>query len=415
MRPLLVAICISSALAFCPQLWFSTPAFAADTLFKPYISISEEFNDNIFETATNRRNEFTTRVQPGFTYHYLSPFWTWDAAYNFDLRYYARDSKSTEYNHNAMLKGNIAILENFLFLDLSDTYSRVSTDVARNADTQSSLFLNQTDQNIATISPYLLWRLGEKTTLKTGYRYSDTRYWGTGIEHWEQGASADLSREISSKFSLTAGYAFTHLESLPTRYDKHDVSGGFRYEYADKSFLYGQIGNSWQQFSGGNDVNYLFWNAGLTHDAGFAVATLETRVQSSTDPLSVSTRETSYTGKLDKTLQRGMVGLLASYTEYKDLTAVAGNRKRLSFNAHGNYEVFQDLTASLSATGERLSRLTVADYPYQFTGVAGLSYALKDELTLGLTYTHVNYLLDLDTTAGEKVINKVVVELKKSF
>ena len=90
-------------------------------------------------------------------------------------------------------------------------------------------------------------------------------------------------------------------------------------------------------------------------------------------------------------------------------------QQKFTVSAMGRYEVMQDLTASLTASGERFSKKTVFDYPYRFNGVAGLSYALKNELTVGLTYTYVINLLDLDTTAGSKQINKAAIDLKKSF
>lgn len=397
-------------------LWLPTSVSAADTAFKPFVAISEEVTDNVFELPANKRTEFISRVRPGTTYNYQSPFWTWDAAYTFEYRHYARNSREDEFNHDAALKGNIAVVKNFLFLDLGDTYRRVSLDVARNAATESSLFLNQTDQNIATVSPYLVWRLRGDNTLKTGYRFTDTRYWDEiGIDKQEHRGFADLTHEITSRFSLSGGYAFTRFESLPSRFNKHDVNGGFRYEYADKSYFYGQIGNSWQQFDSGVKESYLFWNAGISHDFRFAVATLETKVANTEDPLAVSTKETSYLAKLEKTLERGMVGVSVSYSEFVNTETNFTDQRRLSCSATGRYEVLQDLTANLMATGERFSRQTTFEYPYRFTGVAGLSYALKNELTLGLTYTYVNNLLDLDTTVGSNQINKVVLELRKAF
>lgn len=413
-----ISALLAGGAIFCSPL----PVSAAETLIKPYIDLSEEITDNIYELPSSKRTEFITRIRPGATYHYLSPLWTWDAAYNFEYRNYARGSRGDEYTHDGALKGNISLLKNFLFLDLNDTYRRVTLDVSRDAATESSLFLNQTDQNIATISPYLLWRLRGDNTLKTGYRFTDTRYWNsagslnsTGIDKQVHRGFADLTHDITSKLSLSAGYAFTRLESNPTQFNKHDLYGGFRYQYADTSFVFGQLGNSWQQFDGGPDVNYLFWNAGITHDFRIAVATLETKVSPSEDPLNVSTKETSYSGKLEKTMERGMLGLSAAYSEYVHTETDLMDRRRLGFSAMGRYEVLQDLTASLTTTGERFSRKTAADYPYRFTGSAGLSYALKNELTLGLTYTYVTYRYELDSAAGAKDINKVVVDVKKSF
>jgi hypothetical protein len=403
------------SLVICAMLFGTVPAGGSDKILTPSIAVSEEYTDNVFEVPGEKRDEFITRVLPGFALKYSAPFWDWDMNYSFDYRHYARNSKGDEYTHNALAKGNLRVIDNFLYLDLNDTYSRVSLDVARDV-TKESLFLNQTDQNIATVSPYLLWRPGAKNSLRTGYRYTDTRYWDSaGIDKIVHGAFADLTHEVTSKFSLTAGYAFTRLESRLSDYNKHDVYGGFRYEFADKSFLYGQIGNSWQRFSSGSNVSYLFWNAGITHDLGFAVATVETKVETTEDPLSVSTKLTSYSGKIYKTLQRGHIGLAASYADYVFTETGVRDRNNLSFTGMVNYEILPDITASLSAIGEQFSRKIATDYPYRLTTIAGLSLALKNDLALNVNYTYVVYRYSLNDGTGAREINRVVAEVKKTF
>lgn len=412
--------------------WEMAPAWAAEMSLQPSLSVSEEFNDNINETAANKRTDFITRIQPGAAFHYLSPLWTWDARYTFEYRNYARSRRDDEYLHDADLKGNISLIDNFLFLDVSDSYHRVPLDVARDPATVSSLFINQTDQNVAVISPYSIWRLGEKTNLKTGYRYTDARYWGEGIDRREHSGFAELSHEVTSKLTLTGGYTFTRLLSQPSQYNQHDVSGGFKYEYAEKSFIFGQVGNSWLTFHNGGTTNFIFWNAGITHDFNLVTATFETRSQitvaptlalakntgpqSAVDPLAVSTKETSYIGKLEKNLKRGAVNLSVAYIEYENIiTSDPSRRHRLSFSTGGNYEVLQDLTASFSVTAEKTTRLSSSDTPYRLLGTLGLGYAFKKDLTVGVSYTYATYRQDLDTSAGSIDINKALLEVKKIF
>lgn len=430
----LLGVGLVAAGAFCDF------ASAAEMEFRPSLTISEEFNDNIHETAGNRRTDYITRIQPGATFRYLSPLWNWDSTYGFEYRNYARNSKGDEYNHNANLRGTVSLIENFMFVDVRDTYQRVSLDVTRDMATESSLYLNQTDENRATISPYLLWRLGEKSTLKTGYRYTDVRYWGDGIERREHGAFADFNREITSNLSLSAGYSFTRLLSDSTDYNRHDLSGGFRYQYAEKSFLFGQIGNTWQDFDTGRSTDYMFWNAGITHDFTLATVILETRVQNSSDPqdgtsgsggssasidpLNVSDKQTIYSGRIEKTFDRGSLSFSTVYTEY-DNTANSQDSAsdKLSFNLGGSYEILEKLSVSLSATAEhtdyRSNDSSTShyndEYPYRFIGSARLSYALKDDLTLGLSYIYTTNLYDLDTTSGAEEVNRAIVEIRKIF
>jgi hypothetical protein len=395
-----------------------SPAFvtAADSsAFKPSLTVSEEFTDNVHEQVANKRSDFITRVQPGITFKYEAPLWNWDVGYTFDYRTYDRSSKGDEITHNANVKGTTFLMDNFLYLDVGDTYQRVTTDVSRTAATESSLFLNQTDQNVAFVSPWLLWRPTTKSTLKTGFKFTDTRYWGTGIEKQEHHGFTDLNYELTSKLNLTTQYGFTRLESTPTSYNKHDISAGFRFEYSDKSFLFGSVGNGWQHFDQGRATDYLFWKAGLTYDAGIAVATLESSSQSTEDPLAVSTKEIVYSAKLDKTLQRGTLGLVVSYSEYINTQTDVLEHTKMSYSGTFSYEVLSSLTANLVLTAERFSQQTGATLPYRFIGNGGLSYAFKNDLTLSLIYTYTTELQNLETTDGSKQINRAILELKKVF
>jgi hypothetical protein len=408
-------------LVYATLIWRSSQLCAAETSFRPSLAVSEEMTDNFFEQSNNKLSEYTTRITPGAVLRYQSPFWTWDTSYAFEYRYYAMDNKGDEYNHTGALKGAVTLLDNFLLLDLSNTFHRVTLDVARNAATESSLFLNQTDQNTAIISPYFLWRLRGDSSLKTGYRFTDTRYWdAAGIEKQEHGGFADLSHAVTAKLSLTGSYAFTRLESLPSSFNKHDLSGGFKYEYADKSFISAQFGNSWQLFSDGRDVSYPFWSAALTHNFNVAVVTLETKSASTENPLSVSTKENSYSLKLDKLLDRGALGLAATYSEFFNTATDVMEQHKIGLSATGRYEVLQNLSANISANGEHFGSSTATttattSYPYRFTCSAGASYLLNNDLTLGVTYTYIVQRSDLDSAAGANEINKGVVEVKKLF
>lgn len=390
-------------------------SMAADATFTPFIIVGEEFTDNVYDSSTTRKSDYITRLRPGFSSKYEAPRWKWDAAYNFDYRYYARNSKSNDHTHDASLNGNISIVENLFFLDLADTYKRVSLDLYRDSTTES-LYLNQTDQNIANISPYLLWRIDSKSSLKTGYRYTDIRYFDSiGIDKQAHGAYADFTHELTEKLKLMSGYAFRHQESRLLRDDKHDISVGFRFDYAEKSFLFGTIGNSWQQFSNGDNRQYLFWNAGITHDFKVLTATAEAKRQVTEDPQSFSTTETTYMAKLDRAFERGAVGASAAYSEYIKTQTGLFDRRRTAFGITGRYEITKDLAANIGFTGERYSVKSSNEYPYRLTGTGGLSYLLMKDLTLALNYTHIAYQNKIDTTAGGRATNRAVLELKKTF
>lgn len=396
-------------------LFESGVARAADFRLTPAVAVSGEYNDNIDEVAQNRRRAFITRVQPGAALHYLGNRASAEAAYGLEYRHYALTDKDDSLDHNLALKGSVALVENFLFLEASDSFSRVSLDLARDTRAES-VFVNQTDQNVATVSPYLIWRLKEKGALRTGYRYIDTRYWSpTAVDKKEHVGFAELGYEFMPRLNFTASYLFSDVISEPRGYRKSDLLGGLRYEYADGCFLYGTVGNSWQQFDLGPSVSDPIWSVGLSHDFGPLVAALETRVQYAEDPLTLSTRQTSYSATLTRTRPEGTFGVAAAYTEFVLTETGALDRRQLLLSATLKRELTSRLTLDLGVSGDRSSPRTDADYPYHLIASAGVGYGFNYDTRLALNYSFVTYRRAYYSGFEAKNTNRIVAELRKSF
>ena len=393
----------------------SVKAHAADDIFKPYIRLSEEFTNNVHEVARGMRKEAITRVQPGFDVKYAAPRWTWDAGYNLDYQYYARQSETDKIFHTARLDGKISAIENFLFIDVRDTYQLTSIDIARNA-AEESLTQGQQKTNNAYASIYLQKLLAPKLSGTSGYRYNDTRYFASnGIEKSEHSGFLDLSYAISPKLSLTASYTYGQSATTINDITRHDANGGIRYEYADKSFLYANAGNSWQRFKPGNRVQNLTWHAGLTHDFSVLTANLETKTQTADDSQTDATRQVSYAGRLDMQLRRGTLSAGSSYDEYFLVRTGHLDRRRATVNGAFSYELVERLTSRLNVTADRTNRRTATDYPYRLSVATGLTYGFNYDISLSGTYTYVTYRHYFRSTEDNKEIHRVVVELKKSF
>jgi len=393
----------------------SGESFAADYELKPRIAVSEEYTDNVYESGASVREEFITRAMPGFSLRYLAPRLDFTSSYNFDYRHYAKGTKGDEYTHNLVASSTLTIVENLFFLQASDTYKRVSLDVARDTTTES-LFNNQSDQNVGTVSPYLVWRVGNNSTIKTGYRYTNTWYREpSGIDKREQYAFVDASHELLPRFSLTWGYQFSDTDTTNQNYQRHNAYGGFRYEYADKSFLFGQAGNTWQLFDNGVSVSNLFWNAGLTHEFPIVTLTLETRVQYTEDPLQSSIKETLYSGRLSHNFERGSLELSSGYSEYEITETGVIDREKTSVGASGRYEILDRTNLSLGLLGEKFNQRTAADYPYRISGNASLSHTFNNEVSVSFNYFHTSYRYQIARTSDSKDINRLILEVSKSF
>lgn len=384
---------------------------AGEFSFHPAIAVSEEYTDNVFEVRDNRRSDFITRLLPGLALKYNAPLWDWDLAYNFDYRIYARNSRGDESTHNLAAKGHIKLIDEFFFLDLSDTFRRVSLDVSRDY-TQESLTANQTDSNTFSASPYFVFHPGTRTTIKTGYRYSNVWYRDpAAIDKREHSGYLNASYEYSSKLTFSADYLYTRQNSI-NPYNRNTPSAGARYEYADKCFVFGNGGYTWIDYKNSPDSNNSYWNAGLTHAFDTFTLTATAGVQYPEDPLTGFTRETNYTIALDRPLERGSIGVSAYYSDY------SGERvdrtKKYGIGVAGKYDISEKLASRLAANVERYDYRDPSGNTRRIYITPGLSYSLPWETSLSLSYYFINYH-SASRFEDNYSVNRVVLEVRKQF
>ncbi len=396
-------------------------ARAAEFSIHPSIAVSEEYNDNVFDSRIDKKTDYITRVLPGIALKYNAPFWDWDIAYNYDYRYYARNSHDDDNTHNLLGKGLVRIIDDFLLLDVSDTYRRVSLDVSRDY-TQESLVANQSDSNIVTASPYFVFRSGQKMTVKTGYRYSNVWYRDpAAIDKREHSGFIDATYDYSSKLSFNANYTFTHQNSI-NEYDKHAPFAGARYEYADRSFIFAQGGYTWIFYKNGFNTKNPYWNAGVNHTFGTFTAYFNTGVQYPEDPLSGLTRETDYTLGLNKNMERGNVGLSVYYSKYDEENSGriivdgtnSGRTKKYGAGITSKYDLTEKLGGTLAANVEKYDQKNTGSYTRRILVNPGLSYMLPKEISISLNYTFIDYYSP-GIFSDNYQVNRVILEVNKTF
>ncbi len=389
------------------------PAHAGELSFHPYLAVSEEFTDNVYESRAEKRSEFITRLLPGLTFKYVAPFWDWDLAYNLDYRFYARDSRGDETTHNLAAKGQIRLIDERLFLDISDTFKRVSLDVSRDY-TQEGLSANQSDSNTFTVSPYAVFRPGGQTTIKTGYRYSNVWYRDPdAIDKQEHTGFVDVTHEFSPKISLSGGYAFTRQESS-SAYDRHSPFAGARYEYAENCFVFAQGGYTWITYrqAGRGEFNNPYWSAGVTHTLGVYVLTAGAAVSYPEDPLTGVTREKTFSFSAARPIERGDISGSLYYSTF-DGSGVDRTRK-LGGGVNARYSLTEKLNGRLAANVEHYEYRTVSGHTRRVYISPGLSYTLPWNTNISLSYAFVDY--DSSARFAENyTVNRVMLEARKTF
>ncbi|WP_224981901.1 TIGR03016 family PEP-CTERM system-associated outer membrane protein [Geomonas agri] len=389
------------------------PARSAEFRLTPSLVVGEEYNDNLFQSATRPVTEYVTRLQPNLALNASGGGFKTDLAYGLDYRYFARNSRADQFDHRASMTGSFSFLDDFLHLDLSDTYSRVSANVARDV-TAESLVASQTLQNNALVSPYLTWHLPGSSTLLTGYRYRDVRYWGgSGVDKTEHDGYTTWSRELSQGLVLSAQYSYARIKSAVNSLDRHEAYLGLRYDRAAGSFVYGNLGYDWQRFDNGRSTADPFWDIGASRDFGFLVAALGTKVQYAEDPETISTRNVNHYATLSRNFTRGLASFTASYSKY-DKQALPGRdvQKKAFFGLNGRYDLRPDLGLTLNLSGDHLTRSLGGDFPYHLYGNVGLDYTLSPHVVLAANYSYISYRNDLASAAGGTNVNRAIVEMR---
>lgn len=392
----------------------ATIAQGAEFEVHPSLAVNQEYTDNVFETRTNRVSDYITRALPGIVMTYKAPAFTGDLDYLFDYRYYVRKSRGNEITHTLGANGYLIAIENFAYLDVSDYYQRVSLDVSRDVS-EESLYLNQSDRNIATASPYLKFNLTDRTLLKTGYRFVDTRYFDSpAINKMDHIGFADLNHSLSERLSINAGYIFTRELAEINNFNQHLAYGGFNYEYADKSFVFGQGGNVWTKYENGQRLNSLFWNAGVSHTMDSVTASVTTGKHYVEDPLRSMIEETYVTGMLEKRFNRGTVSISPIYSEYVRVETDDLYTRKYGATARGQYSFSDNLSGSVSFSAEKYEQPQLASYTRRFLVTSGLSYRFTQHLTASVYYNYVDYYSP-GIVADNRHVNRAMVELKMVF
>ena len=103
LRRLLVAGALLSPATYCPT------AYAAEIKLSPSCELKEEFNDNVFLTAGNRKNDFITTVTPGLALSRSSERLNVDLLAGFSWHDYSRTAggAATAYQYTGQLANKI--------------------------------------------------------------------------------------------------------------------------------------------------------------------------------------------------------------------------------------------------------------------------------------------------------------------
>ena len=278
--------------------------------FHPYISLVEEYNDNINLTSKNEKDDFITTVKPGLKYTNTDAAAGIELDFNAGFVFYGKETDNNYVSHNASLTAKYLTRSHFNFY-LKESFIRSDEQREREYFTtieQNQYVLAQREEKVVywrnVVAPTVEYQFGQEDRIGVNYRNniyrsegrtyedSDENYINPYIDYWfdrknglrlEYGytmgeferspdmtahmASARYTHRVTLKTSLFAGYTFTQRSFDPPSidYDIHEPVLGFTYAFSPTLNASVQAGYFWQEPEEGNGTDGFSYKASITN------------------------------------------------------------------------------------------------------------------------------------------------------
>lgn len=390
-------------------------AHAADFSFSPTLTVNEEYTDNIAEDKQRTLgSEFITRAMPSVALHYGTSFWVWDLAYRFEYRYYAQNKKKNEELHNGSAKTRLTLVDEMFFLDASDEYSRVSLDQSRDT-TKESLFLNQSDQNIVTVSPNMVLRPTSKLILRPMASYQNIWYRdpaGVGRNVYSAGLGIDY--QLTEKLTLISNYQYTLTDAENNLSRAHNLLSGVKYEFFKKSFIAVQGGYSWIKTGQRYSSNPL-WDISANYAGDIYNIRANAGQKYANDPTSNRiTLNSNYEIGLDLTFDRASLSFTSAIVKVENIPENTIFSISYNNSASLRYQVYSKWEASLLYSFNYIDIRHSNTFTKVSAFTPGISYSYNDTTKISLNYKNT-HMYSPTIAVDNKDINSIILEVAVAF
>lgn len=380
-------------MAFVMPIQFSSPASAEDWTFKPRVSATGEYNDNV-EEVDGGEGDYLAIVKPGFSATYDHARVLLDLSYDFEYKKYMNQVRSNEQNHWLDAMMNVEAIKELFFIEVTDTYKQVYQDVNRGDFTEGDTTNGTTAQNIFGVKPYFTVPVHERTKLTFGGEFKDIWYEEDGnIDKRNYSLFADVDHELSDVWMLMVGTGYEKQDPrfVEGGYERYNVKIGTKYTYAERSFFLVSVEPTYTDYkiSGSKDKQYNPYNVEINHAfSDSLIGKASTSMDFAEDPTS-SESKSKFVHKIGlvNEYERGNVYAELSYQDYASRNSSVrtaywrpklGGKHSLTERFTLDYNVYADLYSN--------SKSDV----YLFS-LVGLRYSLNERTSAGLTYRFKSY------------------------
>lgn len=390
----------------------SVSVYAAEELH-PYISVQEEYNDNLNLTNTNKKEDYLTTVKPGLKYTSFDATYAVNLDYNLGLVFYAKDSNKNYVSHSGTLDAKYLTKEHVNFY-LNDTFIRSDDPREREYFTTTVdnryVLATQTERSVYwrnVVAPTIEYQFGPESRLGFNYRNNIYRtesatgqnsqedYFNPFVSYWfdqrnnlylEYGytignfdrsphmtgnrANVRYTSRYNPKSSVFGEYTYTKREFDPpsVNYDIHEPYVGITHAFSPTLDASAQVGYFWKESAAGEKKEGVSYKASLVNLDARTTYTVSLQGGYTEDFFTSENlgfnRYHRLTGSIQHFLaKRTSVGLAANmeYAEYE----YDANRNDWIWGAVGmaSHTIFKWLTVSMELSHkERDSSVDVNDY-----------------------------------------------------
>ncbi len=380
-------------------LILSVSEASATTTSSLGLLVREDYNDNIYLTDTNKKEDLITKVRPSFSLDFSNGRHEASIKYNYEWQDYARHPKANAGIFQGSASISSVIIERLFMLNISEVRAKTASDTRR-PTSEGEVLVNIVEQSTFTFNPVLHRNISKVTTLRAGYDFinidyndSISNYNATSIlDTRYNNVYAELERRLSKRLTVTGKYEHQDKKT------KGDISRDFVSQNAsilsslqltpDTRFN-ATIGRSWYDFETRDSSRENFWNlTAMTRVMNTGTATLAYSRQSRESPTlgtylsEVKSLNLSF-GKRFKFSVGGSAG------KDKYLTSSRSD-ERVSGNAAFSWLMTRKISLSLSGNiSNRKYNLPIEEVD-QWSSVLGGSYRLGKHFSVAANFRHSN-------------------------
>lgn len=180
-------------------------------VFYPTLTVTGEYNDNVFLDNTRRESDFIIGITPGARLVLENPTYRWAAGYSFTAEKYLDHSEldSAFQRQHFFLEG-LHRLGPRLTLTLNESFIETNNS---NLISQEGIAVGRRKSRSNTLSPGLTWQFAPQTSLRAGLSYQIQRFDGEGaFDSNTYGIYADLNHDFTARLTGSLGYEARYID-----------------------------------------------------------------------------------------------------------------------------------------------------------------------------------------------------------